>query len=241
MQTTDNPYVVARRKEEIKQGKELEGILNAVCLHLNRTEEKGTCKWFVEMSRDSEDNEIRNCGYLKGPNGFSLFVAPSYRFANKLHISVSWPRDPDKLACYFEPRSDEMDGVTEINVSRNKECRLIANDIRNRLLPDGMRIFAKVQERVKSHAGYAQRKRAMAEQFSVAMGLEFEERHIEEIRQYLGKNYTGTRLEVRPSDKTVDLKIVSLDPNMAIQIIHMLQTRAFEDSMMEAWDRGEEA
>lgn len=221
MQTTDNPYVVARRKEEINKGKELEGILKAICYHLNTGPDNRSIappKWFVEMSRDSEDNDIRNCGYLKGPNGFSLFVAPSYRFANKLHISVSWPRDPNKLACYFEPRSDEMDGVTEINVSRNKECRLIANDIRNRLLPDGMRIFARVKERMLNHAKAESNRQAMISRFKNKLGTTYCVDYI--VTRYKFKG--AIDVEANCHERTVDLSLSNIPPTLADQILALI-------------------
>lgn len=128
---------------------------------------------------------------------------------NRLFISGIFPCRFSGSAFYFDDYTKKRAGVQgnlEISVNAKKEPNKIAQDIRNRLLPDYIKALAYAQEQISIESAQIQKRLALQKAIAEAFGEDFQDNRPHS--SYFGNLYSRKiQAEVTGSSVTVTIQL----------------------------------
>ena len=183
---------------------------------------------FVEPTEDVYSVYLRNAGKARIYIQFDGYNNTPQR------LVISGYQHIGKNGSYVEVYDRGADGtgwtkasVPSISVALSRGCEAIAKDIAKRFLPEYLRIFALVEEKVATDLAYEQKIAANLQRLADVAGVQF---HSEDGLNYRGEQRkefswkVGTAYhEVKVNDHEADLKLNDLTFEQAEKIITLLK------------------
>jgi hypothetical protein len=163
---------------------------------------------------------------LVGPKGMAIYINSSDH-RGKLHIHGEWPMAGHK---YMSPRSwcvvpYGQDQDISINVSIERGPDVIAREIMRRFLGSYRDLYEQCLARKAEHDAYRNRAHATACQLATVAGIsspgigEDQTQYTLHIGNVTTRGWYG---DARCNADSVDLKLQSLSPEIAAQVLHLV-------------------